>query len=105
MWDYCQYCGKRIEIGEMCYGLPNGGSVCVYCCVPENGLTGITKAKQLTYKEIKTFYEKRLHKGEHGESYYTRLDGEGIHTDVGYFMDCMENGFLPDLQMYMGEVE
>ena len=37
MWNYCQYCGKRIEVGEMCYGLPNGESVCVDCCVPENG--------------------------------------------------------------------
>ena len=34
--DYCAFCGKRIETGEMCYGLPNGESVCTNCCVAEN---------------------------------------------------------------------
>lgn len=36
LWDYCAFCGKRIETGEKCYGLPNGESVCVNCCVTEN---------------------------------------------------------------------
>lgn len=36
LWDYCAFCGKRIETGEMCYGLPNGESVCTDCCVAEN---------------------------------------------------------------------
>lgn len=36
LWDYCAFCGKRIETGEKCYGLPNGESVCVNCCVAEN---------------------------------------------------------------------
>lgn len=30
------FCGKRIETGEKCYGLPNGESVCTDCCVAEN---------------------------------------------------------------------
>lgn len=33
LWDYCAFCGKRIETGEMCYGLPNGECVCTDCCV------------------------------------------------------------------------
>ena len=36
LWNYCAFCGKRIEMGEKCYGLPNGESVCVNCCVAEN---------------------------------------------------------------------
>lgn len=36
LWDYCAFCGKRIETGEKCYGLPNGESVCTDCCVAEN---------------------------------------------------------------------
>lgn len=36
LWDYCAFCGKRIETGEKCYGLPNGESVCTDCCVEEN---------------------------------------------------------------------
>ena len=36
LWDYCAFCGKRIETGEKCYGLPNGDSVCTDCCVEEN---------------------------------------------------------------------
>lgn len=36
LWNYCAFCGKRIETGEMCYGLPNGKSVCTDCCVEEN---------------------------------------------------------------------
>lgn len=28
LWNYCAFCGKRIETGEKCYGLPNGESVC-----------------------------------------------------------------------------
>lgn len=36
LWNYCSFCGKRIETGEKCYGLPNGESVCTDCCVSEN---------------------------------------------------------------------
>ena len=36
LWDYCAFCEKRIEVGEKCYGLPNGESVCIDCCVIEN---------------------------------------------------------------------
>lgn len=36
LWDLCAFCGKRIETGEKCYGLPNGESVCTDCCVAEN---------------------------------------------------------------------
>lgn len=36
LWDYCAFCGKRIETGEKCYGLPNGECVCTDCCVAEN---------------------------------------------------------------------
>nr|DAD61059.1 MAG TPA: hypothetical protein [Caudoviricetes sp.] len=27
LWNWCAFCGKRIETGEKCYGLPNGESV------------------------------------------------------------------------------
>lgn len=37
LWNYCSFCGKRIEMSEKCYGLPNGASVCINCCVVENG--------------------------------------------------------------------
>lgn len=36
LWNWCTFCGKRIETGEKCYGLPNGESVCTDCCVAEN---------------------------------------------------------------------
>lgn len=36
LWNYCAFCGKRIEVGEKCYGLPNGESVCTDCCIAEN---------------------------------------------------------------------
>ena len=36
LWNYCAFCGKRIETGEKCWGLPNGESVCTDCCVAEN---------------------------------------------------------------------
>lgn len=36
LWNCCSFCGKRIETGEKCYGLPNGESVCTDCCVAEN---------------------------------------------------------------------
>lgn len=36
LWNYCSFCGKRIETGEKCYGFPNGESVCADCCVAEN---------------------------------------------------------------------
>ena len=38
LWNYCKYCGKRIEVGVKCYGLPRGESVCASCCVEENEL-------------------------------------------------------------------
>lgn len=36
LWNWCAFCGKRIETGEKCYGLPNGESVCTDYCVAEN---------------------------------------------------------------------
>ena len=39
LWNWCAFCGKRIEMGEKCYGLPNGESVCTDCCVAENRRT------------------------------------------------------------------
>lgn len=36
LWNWCAFCGKSIEMGEKCYGLPNGESVCTDCCVAEN---------------------------------------------------------------------
>lgn len=46
LWNYCSFCGKRIETGEKCYGLPNGESVCTDCCVAENeGAAGAEKEK------------------------------------------------------------
>lgn len=37
MWNWCKYCDRRIEVGELCFGLPDGSSVCTGCCKPENG--------------------------------------------------------------------
>lgn len=56
--------------------------------------------RKLSYDEIVAFYNSRL-EGGHGDSYYTRLDSTKISTDVGYFVDCMDNGFLPDLKKFM----
>lgn len=36
MWAWCEICGKAIPVGEKCYGLPNGMTLCAYCCKPEN---------------------------------------------------------------------
>ena len=36
LWAWCEICGKAIPVGEKCYGLPNGTTVCAYCCKPEN---------------------------------------------------------------------
>jgi len=38
LWNWCAFCGKRIETGEKCYGLPSGESVCTDCCVAENDM-------------------------------------------------------------------
>lgn len=36
LWALCDICGRRIYVGEKCYGLPNGTTLCTYCCKPEN---------------------------------------------------------------------
>lgn len=36
LWAFCDICGRRIYVGEKCYGLPNGTTLCAYCCKPEN---------------------------------------------------------------------
>ena len=46
LWDYCAFCGKRIEIGEKCYGLPNGECVCTDCCVAENEGAAVSKGDE-----------------------------------------------------------
>lgn len=46
LWDYCAFCGKRIEVGENCYGLPNGDSVCTDCCVKENEGAAVSNGEE-----------------------------------------------------------
>lgn len=46
LWDYCAFCGKRIETGEKCYGLPNGDSFCTDCCVKENEGTAVSDGEE-----------------------------------------------------------
>lgn len=46
LWDYCAFCGKRIEMGEKCYGLPNGESVCTDCCVEENEGAAVSNGEE-----------------------------------------------------------
>ena len=57
----------------------------------------MTEEKKLSFKEIK---ERRLDP-LHTNSSYHCLDGAKITADVGYFEDCMENGFLRDLELFM----
>ena len=46
LWNWCVFCGKRIETGEKCYGLPNGDSVCADCCVAENEGAEVSDGEQ-----------------------------------------------------------
>lgn len=57
--------------------------------------------KKLSYEEIKSFYKERMLDPLHKNSRYHCLDGAEITADVGYFEDCMENGFLRDLEFFM----
>lgn len=31
LWDYCECCGKRIEVGDVCYDIADGTSLCIEC--------------------------------------------------------------------------
>lgn len=57
--------------------------------------------KKLSFKEIKEFYTERKLDPLHTNSSYHCLDGSKLATDVGYFENCMENGFLRDLELFM----
>ena len=46
LWDYCACCGKRIEVGEKCYGLSNGDSVCTDCVVAENDGAAVSDGEE-----------------------------------------------------------
>ena len=46
LWNWCAFCGKPIETGEKCYGLPNGESVCADCCVAENEGAEVSDGEQ-----------------------------------------------------------
>lgn len=42
-WDYCAICGRKIPVGEMCYGVKrnaalffSGNTICKDCIAPEN---------------------------------------------------------------------
>lgn len=42
-WDYCSICGRKIQVGEMCYGVKrnaallfSGNTICKDCIAPEN---------------------------------------------------------------------
>ena len=45
LWALCDICGRRIYVGEKCYGLPNGMTLCAYCCKPEND-SGIDEERE-----------------------------------------------------------
>ena len=46
LWSYCTFCGKRIEMGEMCYGLPNGDNYCTDCCVEETAGAAVSDVEE-----------------------------------------------------------
>lgn len=31
LWDYCDCCGKRIEVGDPCYDVTDGRTLCIEC--------------------------------------------------------------------------
>lgn len=31
LWDYCESCGNRIEVGDVCYDIADGTSLCLAC--------------------------------------------------------------------------
>ena len=31
LWDYCECCGKRIEVGDVCYDIADGTTFCLEC--------------------------------------------------------------------------
>lgn len=61
----------------------------------------MVEEKKLSFKEIKEFYKERKLDPLHTNSSYHCLDGSKLTTDVGYFENCMENGFLVDLELFM----
>ena len=61
----------------------------------------MVEEKKLSFKEIKEFYKERKLDPLHTNSSYHCLDGSKLTTDVGYFENCMENGFLVDLEIFM----
>ena len=61
----------------------------------------MAEEKKLSFKEIKEFYKERKLDPLHTNSSYHCLDGSKLTTDVGYFDECMENGFLVDLELFM----
>lgn len=61
----------------------------------------MAEEKKLSFKEIKEFFKERRLDPLHTSSSYHCLDGAKVTTDVGYFEDCMENGFLRDLELFM----
>ena len=56
LWNWCAFCGKRIETGEKCYGLPNGESVCTDCCVAENEGAAVSDGEE--EQEVLTMAER-----------------------------------------------
>lgn len=47
-WEKCEICGREIPVGEMCYGLNNGGAVCADCCT---GVENLPKESDKTAKK------------------------------------------------------
>lgn len=31
LWDYCDCCGKRVEVGDKCYDVADGRTFCLDC--------------------------------------------------------------------------
>ena len=58
LWDYCAFCGKRIETGEKCYGLPNVESVCTDCCVEENEGAAVSDGEEEQENTTAEYIEK-----------------------------------------------
>ena len=88
LWDYCAFCGKRIETGEKCYGLPNGESVCTDCCVAENEGAAVSDGGGRTGGLTMAEYIER-------EALREILDGwRDAHADVNDVHGC---GLLEDV--------
>lgn len=92
-WEKCEICGKDIPVGEVCFGLKNGGAVCADCCTGAENFPREADKEGKTKRTNAVSYFSALLANHYKSLKYAQdaIQIENIHRKIGFVREATEH--------------